>query len=86
MTSMEKILGRIDRVPMQLSLWRLNPLRGTWDHERHVTSETAGQWLQVFQKGDPASQFVVAAKKPTTEAERFLRAQSAARKKSLTPT
>ena len=56
-----------------LSLWRLDPVVGTFKHERNVTEETAGQWLKIFQKDAPSSTFVVACKKPVTDAEKQLR-------------
>lgn len=51
-----------------LSLWSLrwSVARGHhWEHERRVTVQTAGQWLQEFQKDEPRTLFVVSEKKPT---------------------
>jgi hypothetical protein len=57
----------------KLSLWRLDSTVGTWRHERNVTKETATSWLQVFQRDAPAQTFVIACKKPVTDAEKQLR-------------
>lgn len=51
----------------RLSLWRLDDRVGTFRHERNVTTETA------FQRDAPTATFVVACKKPTTDAEKTLR-------------
>jgi hypothetical protein len=67
----------------KLSLWRLDQRVGTYRHERNVTNETAASWLQIFQRDAPSETFVIACKKPTTDAEKTLRkmARDAKRRK-----
>lgn len=57
----------------KLSLWRLDARVGTYRHERNVTNETATEWLRIFQRDAPQETFVVACKKPVTDAEKQLR-------------
>lgn len=64
-----------------LSLWRLDTRVGTWKHERNVTEETAAPWLKVFQRDAPSETFVVACKKPVTDAEKQLRKMARERKR-----
>ena len=47
-----------------LRLWRHSKITGLWVVERSVTSETAIEWLKIFQKFQPAETFVISAKRP----------------------
>lgn len=59
----------------KLFLWKLDQAIGTWKLQREVTEETGAEWLRLFQKDEPSERFIIAAKKPVTQAEKELRRQ-----------
>ena len=47
-----------------MRLWKYNKITGLWNVVRSVTTESAGEWLKVWQKDEPQETFVVLSRKP----------------------
>jgi hypothetical protein len=48
-------------------LWRFNEVTGMWIHQRRVREEEQSEWLQLFQKDDPKSVFLLSKTRPNYE-------------------
>jgi hypothetical protein len=46
------------------SLWRYNKITGLWVHVRTVSVATEDRWLQIWQRDEPDTHFVVAKNRP----------------------
>lgn len=51
--------------PRQKSLWQYNRITGYWIPVRHVTDETAAQWLDIWQNDLPNETFKVSVNRPS---------------------
>ena len=50
-----------------MKLWKYNPVTGYWIIAREVQSNTAKQWLAVFQKDEPHAHFKLSKNRPNTK-------------------
>jgi len=48
-----------------LGLWRYNKRTGYWDRVRSVSPETKDEWLAIWKKDEPESEFKVSQNRPS---------------------
>jgi hypothetical protein len=49
----------------QIGLWRYDPITGYWRYVRSCASETALDWLAIFQRDEPNAVFKLSTNRPS---------------------